>query len=256
MNAISNIEPSPLAKLREPFSPDHISKLPKETRAQIDARKTNKNLMVWNCKECGNHHHKDAVHLDYVGHAALTHRLLDTDPEWFWEPVAFGQDGLPALDRNGGLWIRLTVLGVTRLGYGDADGKQGGNAIKEAIGDALRNAAMRFGAALDLWHKGDLHGDDADHVEENSKPQTDARQSAPDRMPADALEKLNSLLRATKTAADTLTEHYRVKDLRDLNSRQYNDAIDRLEQRLAEAAKAETNRTATGNDLADDEIPY
>ncbi len=25
------------------------------------------------------------------------------------------------------------------------------------IGDALRNAAMRFGAALDLWHKGDLH---------------------------------------------------------------------------------------------------
>jgi len=25
------------------------------------------------------------------------------------------------------------------------------------IGDALRNAAMRFGAALDLWHKGTLH---------------------------------------------------------------------------------------------------
>ncbi len=256
MNAVTKIEPSPLAKLREPFSPDHISKLPKETRAQIDARKTNKNLMVWNCKECGGHHHKDAVHLDYVGHAALTHRLLDTDPEWYWEPVAFGQDGLPALDRNGGLWIRLTVLGVTRLGYGDADGKQGGNAIKEAIGDALRNAAMRFGAALDLWHKGDLHGDDGEHAEETGKPQTDTRQGAPDRMPADALEKLNGLLRATKTAADTLTEHYRVKDLRDLNSRQYNDAIDRLEQRLAEAAKADTNRTATGNDLADDEIPY
>jgi hypothetical protein len=32
--------------------------------------------------------------------------------------------------------------------------------MKERIGDALRNAAMRFGAALDLWHKGDLHGDD------------------------------------------------------------------------------------------------
>ncbi|WP_221937330.1 hypothetical protein [Novosphingobium lindaniclasticum] len=186
----------------------------------------------------------------------MTHRLLDTDPEWFWEPVAFGQDGLPALDRNGGLWIRLTVLGVTRLCYGDADGKQGGNAIKEAIGDALRNAAMRFGAALDLWHKGDLHGDDGDHAEETGKPQTDARQSAPDRMRADALEKLNSLLRATKTAVDTLTDHYRVKDLRDLNSRQYNEVIDRLEQRLAKAAKAETNRTATGNDIADDKIPY
>ena len=31
--------------------------------------------------------------------------------------------------------------------------------MKERIGDALRNAAMRFGAALDLWHKGDLHVD-------------------------------------------------------------------------------------------------
>ncbi len=252
MNAISNIEPSPLAKLREPFSADHISKLPKETRAQIDARKTNKNLMVWNCKECGGHHHKDAVHLDYVGHAALTHRLLDTDPEWFWEPVAFGQDGLPVLDRNGGLWIRLTVLGVTRLGYGDADGKQGGNAIKEAIGDALRNAAMRFGAALDLWHKGDLHGDEADEEKGHNIREEPAAQGMPDA----AWAKLANLMKATSTAPGALIEHYRVKDLRDLNSRQYNDAIDRLEQRLAEAAKAETNRTATGNDLADDEIPY
>jgi hypothetical protein len=54
------------------------------------------------------------------------------------------------------LWIRLTICGVTRLGYGDSQGKRGGNAVKEAIGDALRNAGMRFGAALDLWHKGDF----------------------------------------------------------------------------------------------------
>jgi hypothetical protein len=60
------------------------------------------------------------------------------------------------------MWIKLTVCGVTRLGYGHAEGKQGGDAIKEVIGDALRNAAMRFGAALDLWHKGDLHGPDDD----------------------------------------------------------------------------------------------
>src|SRR6185312_4603857 len=64
------------------------------------------------------------------------------------------------LDRNGGLWIKLTVCGVTRYGYGSADGKSGGDAMKEMIGDALRNAAMRFGAALDLWHKGDLHAED------------------------------------------------------------------------------------------------
>lgn len=128
---------SGLALLREPFPAHQISKLP-----------------------------KGGVMLDYVGHAALTDRLLDADPNWNWEPLALGPDGLPALDANGGLWIRLTVCGLTRLGYGHAGTKKGGDAIKELIGDALRNAAMRFGAALDLWHKGDLHKDeDAEDAE-------------------------------------------------------------------------------------------
>jgi hypothetical protein len=155
-----------LAKLREKFPDDAISKLPKPTKAQTDAVKADYKKGI-RCKECGAWHHPDVVHLDYVGHAALTDRLLKVDPEWSWEPVAFGPNGLPQLDGNGGLWIRLTVLGVTRLGYGDADGKSGGNAIKEAIGDALRNAGMRFGAALDLWHKGDLHADE-DQEEERA----------------------------------------------------------------------------------------
>lgn len=104
------------------------------------------------------------VQLDYVGHAALTDRLLDVDPSWNWEPLAIDGVGLPKFDSNGGLWIRLTVCGVTRLGYGNAKEKgtnfAPGDREKEVIGDALRNAAMRFGAALDLWHKGDLHKDD------------------------------------------------------------------------------------------------
>ena len=150
--------------MRTPFPPHQISKLPKETRAQIDERKTDRSKMVWKCEVCGGAHHKNAVHLDYVGHAALTDRLLDVDPAWHWEPMGIEDNGLPALDRNNGLWIKLTVNGVSRLGYGGADGKQGTDAIKEIIGDALRNAAMRFGAALDLWHKGDLHleADEAD----------------------------------------------------------------------------------------------
>lgn len=92
-----------------------------------------------------------------MGHAALTDRLLEVDPQWSWKPMAVNEHGLPIYDQFGGLWIWLTICGVTRPGYGFADGKSGGNAIKEAIGDALRNAGMRFGAALDLWHKGDLH---------------------------------------------------------------------------------------------------
>ena len=122
---------SNLSKMREPFPEHQISYLP-----------------------------KGGVKLAYVGHAALTDRLLDVDPNWTWEPVAFGSDGLPALDGIGGLWIKLTVCGVTRLGYGDAGDKKGCNAMKERIGDELRNAAMRFGAALDLWHKGELHLDE------------------------------------------------------------------------------------------------
>lgn len=157
--------------LRAPFPANAISKLPKPTRKQTDDVKANFKLGI-RCELCGAWHHKDVVHLDYVGHAALTDRLLDCDPEWNWEPVAFDERGMPILDATGGMWIRLTVCGVTRLGYGDADGKTGGNAVKERIGDALRNAAMRFGAALDLWHKGDLHAIEADEPE--PKPEPDA----------------------------------------------------------------------------------
>ncbi|WP_228287094.1 MULTISPECIES: hypothetical protein [Rhodococcus] len=137
-----------LQRLREPFPENQIGKLPKPTR---------KNAEKGKCRECGGWHGLPAVHLDYVGHAALTDRLLDVDPEWTWEPLAYDEHGLPRFDRHGGLWIKLTICGVTRLGYGDAEGKQGANAVKEAIGDALRNSGMRFGAALDLWHKGELH---------------------------------------------------------------------------------------------------
>jgi hypothetical protein len=103
---------------------------------------------------------KGGVRLEYVGHAATTDRLLQVDPDWTWTPVAHDERGLPRLDEHGGLWISLTVCGATRLGYGDAGGKKGPNAVKEAIGDAIRNAAMRFGVALDLWAKEDLQADE------------------------------------------------------------------------------------------------
>ena len=115
-----------LAKLREPFPANQIGKLP-----------------------------KGGIHLDFVGHGFITQRLLDVDPAWNWEPVALDPHGLPLLDEFGGLWIKLTVAGITRLGYGDAGGRKGPDATKVAIGDALRNAGMRFGLALDLWCKGD-----------------------------------------------------------------------------------------------------
>ena len=138
--------------LQRPFLPNEIGKLP-----------------------------RGGIQLDYVGHADVTRRLLEADPDWNWEPRARDADpeilaaalgtGNPEivrqvldnappkfdLSQNGrpvGLWIKLTVGGVTRLGYGSVPANQN-DAEKVLIGDALRNAAMRFGVALDLWAKGD-----------------------------------------------------------------------------------------------------
>lgn len=118
---MTEMTPDVALALRRPFPPESVGKLP-----------------------------KGGVLLDYVGHAAVTDRLLTVDPNWSWEPFALGPDGLPAPDREGNLWIRLTICGVTRIGVGD------GKSAKERIGDAIRNGAMRFGVALDLWAKENL----------------------------------------------------------------------------------------------------
>lgn len=93
--------------------------------------------------------------LDYVSHAWVTDRLLEVDPEWTWEPAGFDDNGLPKFDDNGGLWIKLTVCGVTRYGYGEPQGRDQFDKVKGAIGNAIRVAALRFGVALDLWAKED-----------------------------------------------------------------------------------------------------
>jgi hypothetical protein len=93
------------------------------------------------------------LQLDYVSHAWVTDRLLQVDPMWTWKPLAFTDAGLPAFDSNGGLWIELTICGVTRYGYGEPQGRDKFDMTKGAIGNAIRNAAMRFGVALDLWAK-------------------------------------------------------------------------------------------------------
>jgi hypothetical protein len=165
-------EKTGLARLREPFEPNQINQLPRNVRKndndKFQCNQSNGRKVSMDGKYCGGYHSL-SIHLDYVGHAALTDRLLEVDPEWSWEPLAIGENGLPVFDKDGGLWIKLSICGVTRLGYGDSQGKTGGNAIKEAIGDALRNAGMRFGAALDLWHKGDLH-DASDEQGQNTAP--------------------------------------------------------------------------------------
>lgn len=193
-------------KLREPFPAEVIGKLPKPTCKACTDNKRDKHCdrhQRQKCRVCGNYITTAHVDIDYVGHAAITDRLLSVDPGWSWEPVAFDQAGLPARDGLGGLWIRLTVAGTTRLGYGDAEGKNGPSAVKEAIGDALRNAAMRFGVGLDLWHKdGQLVHDEP--PAEQSRPVQNGHEEAaqPRQRPAqskdarEALEELDELCKA------------------------------------------------------------
>lgn len=111
------------------------------------------------------HRPQGGVQLSYVGHAETTDRLLSVDPLWSWEPFAVDAQGSPIVDYDAqghpvGLWIKLTVCGVTRPGYGSCLSTKS-DGIKELIGDAIRNAAMRYGVALDLWAKGDLESGNA-----------------------------------------------------------------------------------------------
>lgn len=189
---------SPLEKMRLPFPEHQIGILPravsKQDTEKFACRQGTKASV--DGKFCGGFHTR-SIHLDFVGHAALTDRLLDADPNWDWRPLATDDYGLPKFDNNGGLWIELTVGGVTRLGYGDSQGKTGPNAIKEAIGDALRNAGMRFGAALDLWHKGDLH----DQQEEQGKLDEKAAAPVAAIVPRDWLEEAREMETADQVLA-------------------------------------------------------
>lgn len=232
--------------LREPFPESQISKLPKPTKRQTeevrnDFRKGSR------CAVCGQWHHPDVVHLDYVGHAALTNRLLDCDPVWNWEPMALTDDGLPARDSNGGMWIKLTVCGHTRIGYGDAPGKQGGDAVKEVIGDALRNAAMRFGAALDLWHKGDLHADTGDPGSEDSH-QTERGTVSPQQY-------IQLRDKAYEAGVDekVICGAFKAPSLDQMPADLFEPAMRKLEVTLE--SKADERKSSTA-DLDPDEIPY
>lgn len=199
------------AALRAPFT--LIGKLPRivcprcsEARGRVcsEHRKTR-------CAECDNNITERHIHIDYVGHGATTDRLLQVDPLWSWEPLAFDPTGMPAFVYDAGgkdpvaFWIRLTICGVTRLGVGTCLPGQN-DAEKVLIGDALRNAAMRFGVALDLWIKG--HAEDDERTTATSERRSNGRQGPPpsdpsQTVPAAPKAKVDQII----AALGTLDEH-------------------------------------------------
>ena len=100
---------------------------------------------------------KAGMQLRYLSHVWVSRAFSEIDPEWTWAPMSYDDAGQPVLERDSqgqpvGMWITLTICGTTIPGYGSVDpGKR--DAIKELIGDALRNAGMRRGVAGSLWTK-------------------------------------------------------------------------------------------------------
>lgn len=162
-----------LARLREPFPAAVIGKLPKVT-CKACSKKNCSEHRQGKCSTCKAFISTQHIHVDYIGHAEVTDRLLEVDPSWSWEPFAVDATGLPAIASDGAelsMWIRLTVCGVTRPGVGTV-AVAATESTKQLISDALRNAAMRFGVGLDLWAKSDLaHGTSA-QVDDDIDPAT------------------------------------------------------------------------------------
>lgn len=98
---------------------------------------------------------KGGTTLPFVGHARITQWLLEVDPLWSIEPVAFDEAGLPARTKHGnmvqaGFW--MTVCGHRRYCVGSVEERKQ-DIGKELISDGIRNGAMRHGFGLELWSK-------------------------------------------------------------------------------------------------------
>ena len=108
--------------------------------------------------QCQGDHTWAVNHFTYVGHAALTRRLLEIDPGWDADWVAKTPSGNPDLISTESAvmaWMRLTLCGITHMDIGVAD-RGNRNSLQDLYGNALRRCAMRFGIALELWSKEEL----------------------------------------------------------------------------------------------------
>lgn len=232
-----------LAALRAPFPHDAVSLKPVYTGDYeygdgYDDRDGRIPESAWGkCEVCGRHHALPAKHLRYVGHARITERLNDVDPEWRLDPLAVDSDGVPII-RGGSMWVKLTVCGITHIGVGDAGGKTGPNATKEMIGDAIRNAAMRFGCGLDMWFEQD---DDCVYPPAPSLKRMEIDSKTPfeiivrpnatkaQKRLADALAAISEGIGNAGEAAQAIYDEYG-RHYYELNQREVDDALELLDE--------------------------
>lgn len=176
---------------RAEFSDDQVGKLPRTSCGKCGDKNNragtcDQHPRKARCEVCKQWITPAHVHIDFVGHADLTDRLLSIDPMWDWDALAWHPSGVPyyeVVNNMAVMWITLTIDGRTRKGVGTAPASQK-ELHKELIGDALRNAAMRFGIALYLWSKSDKLESQMEEPEEQQAPaQNQAPQNAPSQRP-------------------------------------------------------------------------
>ncbi|MEW9855902.1 ERF family protein [Novosphingobium rhizovicinum] len=135
-------------------------------------------------------------------------------------------------------------------------------ATNKAMSAAYKYAAlMAFAIPTEGDNDADATTHDVAPCGQNGGSRGGQAASEPEGMPDAAWAQLANLLKATSTADEPLLKHYGVKNLRLLNKQQYDDAVERLEQRLADMAKDQSNRAgqADGGETADidpNDIPY
>lgn len=106
----------------------------------------------------------------------------------------------------------------------------------------------------------DDDGHAATQIMRNNRPEQEAapREAKPEpvakaEMPDTEWAKLVNMMKATDTPPGPMLKHFGVENLRHLNQDQYDKAMERLNSKLAEMAKAETNAAA---EISDADIPY
>jgi hypothetical protein len=133
----------------------------------------------------------------YVSHGSVTKRLNAVCPGWSSRVV----ETHTYLNTAGVLvcaavTLELTIPGVgSRVEVGTANQPRGfGDDLKNAMSDALKRCAMRFGVALDLWEDMDEGDEDAEHAAAQppapraapafTRPRQDAPATGPQAPPA------------------------------------------------------------------------
>lgn len=108
----------------------------------------------------------------------------------------------------------------------------------------------------------DDDGHAATQIMRNNRPEQEApRDAKPEaapkaEMPDAEWMKLANMMKATDTPAGPMLKHFAVENLRHLNQDQYGQAMERLNSKLAEMAKAETDKAAGFGEVLNDEIKF